>query len=168
MHTLIVLLPILAFFAWIAIAYNRLIVARSQQSEVWSKVDQQLTQRITLLTALTDCVGAYRTHEAHSFHEGGASQEPAEVTRQLRTLLALAQTYPELPADQEFAELIRKLNESETILQSALITYNAAVLTLRGLTEKFPSNLIAAVFGLQSAAMFEVESATDPNGTGRV
>ncbi|MCX6970974.1 MAG: LemA family protein [Verrucomicrobia bacterium] len=161
MSSLIVLVPVLLFFGWATWAYNRMVQARNQQAEAWSGVDVQLKKRSDLVPPLVECVSAYRTHEAQTFRDAAAARQPAEVTRELRSLIAVAEAYPELKAAENFRKLMGQLVAIEDDLQYARRYYNGSVRDYRNLTESFPANLIAGIFGFQAGAFFEVESALE-------
>ena len=161
MSSLIVLIPVLLVFAWATWVYNRLVRARNQQAEAWSGVDVQLKKRSDLVPPLVECVSAYRTHEARTFHDATTARQPSDVTRELRGLIAVAEAYPELKAADNFRKLMGQLVTIEDDLQYARRYYNGSVRDYRNLSESFPANLIAGIFGFQSGAFFEVESAIE-------
>ena len=161
MSSLVVLVPVLLFFGWATWAYNRMVQARNQQAEAWSGVDVQLKKRSDLVPPLVECVSAYRTHEAQTFRDAAAARQPADVTRELRGLIAVAESYPELKAADNFRKLMGQLVTIEDDLQYARRYYNGSVRDYRNLTESFPANIIAGVFGFQAGAFFEVESAIE-------
>lgn len=161
MSSLIVLVPVLLFFGWATWAYNRMVQARNQQAEAWSGVDVQLKKRADLVPPLVECVSAYRTHEAQTFRDAAAARQPEDVTRELRGLIAVAEGYPELKAAENFRKLMGQLVTIEDDLQYARRYYNGAVRDYRNLTESFPANLIAGIFGFRAGAFFEVESALE-------
>lgn len=161
MTAFFVLVPVLGFFAWATLAYNRLVRARNQQAEAWSGVDVQLKKRADLVPPLVECVSAYQKHEARVFGDAAAARNPQDVTREIRGLLAVAEDYPELKAAENFRKLMGQLVAVEDDLQYARRYYNGSVRDYRNLAESFPSNLIAGVFGFQAGAFFEVESALE-------
>ena len=156
-----VLLPILFLFAWAAMAHNRLVSAKNQQAEAWSGVDVQLKKRSDLVPSLVECVSAYQKHESQTFRDTTAAREPAEVTRELRSLVAVVEAYPELKAAENFRKLMAQLVTIEDDLQYARRYYNGSVRDYRNLSESFPSNVVAGIFGFQAGAFFEVESAVE-------
>ena len=156
-----VLLPILFLFAWAAMAHNRLVSAKNQQAEAWSGVDVQLKKRSDLVPSLVECVSAYQKHESQTFRDTTAAREPGDVTRELRSLVAVAEAYPELKAAENFRKLMAQLVTIEDDLQYARRYYNGSVRDYRNLSESFPSNVVAGIFGFKSGAFFEVESAVE-------
>lgn len=166
MSSLIVLVPVLLIFAWATWAYNRLVQARNQQAEAWSGVDVQLKKRSDLVPPLVECVSAYRTHEAGVFRDATTARQPSDVTRELRSLIAVAEAYPDLKAAENFRKLMVQLVAIEDDLQYARRYYNGSVRDYRNLSESFPSNLIAEIFGFQAGDFFEVESAIERSNPG--
>lgn len=156
-------------FAWLAIAlaivlglwglwtFNRLVRARNRQAEAWSGVDVQLKKRADLVPRLARCVTAYQQHESSVFSSTAAARTPTEVAAGLRQLLAIAESYPELRAAENFRQLMSQLVQVEDDLQFARRYYNGAVRDFRNLCESFPSLLIARLCGFQPGEFFEVE-----------
>lgn len=161
MSVLLVLVPVLGFFAWATWLYNRLVHARNQQAEAWSGVDVQLKKRADLVPPLVECVAAYRTHEASVLGETTRARSQADLVRQMRGLVAIAESYPELKAAENFRSLMLRLVAIEDDLQYARRYYNGSVRDYRNLAESFPGNLIAGVFGFQPGEFFEVESVVE-------
>jgi len=80
------------------------------------------------------------------------------VVRKMRGLLAIAESYPDLKAGENFRKLVEQLVTIEDDLQYARRYFNGTVRDFRNLAESFPSNLIAGLFGFRAADFFEVES----------
>lgn len=158
MTVLLVLVPVLLFFGGATVAYNRLVRARNQQSEAWSGIDVQLKKRSDLVPPLAACVAAYSAHESQVFRESARRRSESDVVNDLRKLIALAESYPDLQAAGNFQDLMRQLVQIEDDLQFARRYFNGSVRDYRNLTESFPTNMIAGVFGFQAADFFEVEN----------
>lgn len=159
---LVVIVLLAAGVLWI---YNRLVFARNRQQEAWSGVEVQLKKRHDLVPLLVECVRAYRAHEADTFvttTQARAGNE-AEFVRNFRSLLAVAEAYPELKAGERFHDLITQLTRIEEDLQYARRYYNGAVRDFRNLAESFPSNLVARAFGFHPGDFFEVENVLEKN-----
>ncbi len=163
MSALIVLLPVLLIFAWAAICYNKLVNARNQQAEAWSGVEVQLKKRADLIPPLVECVSAYRSHESRTFRENSSTRNEADTVRKMRGLVALAESYPELKAADNFRKLMDQLVAIEDDLQYARRYFNGSVRDYRNLVESVPSNAIAGIFGFHAAEFFEVESVLERN-----
>ena len=169
-----IVLVLAVVFSGIVI-FNRLVTLRNRLREAWSGVDVQLKRRHDLVPNLVECVKGYRSHEQSLLESIARNRSAAqsvqgaanagsvenELTRNLRSLFAVAEAYPELKADKNFRQLSASLVEIEDHLQYARRFYNGTVRDLNNLVQSFPSSLIAALFHFQSAEFFEVESATE-------
>jgi LemA protein len=155
--------------------YNRLVGLQNQLREAWSGVDVQLKRRHDLIPNLVECVKGYRNHEqtlleniartrnlAQSAHGvGDTSTAENGLTRDLRSLFAVAEAYPELKADQNFRQLSASLVETEDNIQFARRYYNGSVRDYNNLVQTFPSLVVARGFRFSAAEFFEIETATE-------
>jgi LemA protein len=147
------------FIVWVIWTFNRLVKARNQQAEAWSGVDVQLKKRADLVPPLAACVAAYARHEK-AVQESAASARNSQenAVPALRQLIAIAESYPELKADQNFRDLSTRLVAIEDDLQYARRYYNGSVRDFRNLAESFPTNLVATTLRFQPGEFFEVEN----------
>ena len=157
MHSLIVLIPVLAFFAWATWIYNRLVLARNRQAAAWREVDGQLTVRRDLVGPLLECVAARRAHESPAFRDRNGPQEAGDVVLELRSLLAEAEANPEIKSSRAFLHILDELARTDTALQAACREYNAAAESYRKLSRALPNTPIAGIFGFQAGAAYKVE-----------
>jgi LemA protein len=158
---------------WGIRTFNRLVRARNQQAEAWSGIDVQLRKRHDLVPALVEVVKGYSTHEKTVLTEVTEARRQAlgtpertdaaerQLTEGLRHLFALAESYPQLRADQNFLRLSEDLVAIEDQLQYARRYYNGSVRDFRNLAQTFPQNLVAKAFAFHPAEFFEVDSATE-------
>jgi LemA protein len=172
---IVVVVLVLAVVFYGIVIFNRLVTLRNRLREAWSGVDVQLKRRHDLVPNLVECVKGYRSHEQSLLESIARNRSAAqsvqgaakagsvenELTRNLRSLFAVAEAYPELKADKNFRQLSSSLVEIEDHLQYARRFYNGTVRDLNNLAQSFPSSLIAGLFHFQSAEFFEVESATE-------
>jgi LemA protein len=175
---MILLLVIIVIVAIIVISmYNRLVVLRNRIENAWSQIDVQLKRRADLIPNLVETVKGYAAHEKEVFQKvtearaalmsakGVKEQGEANnmLTGALKTLFAVAENYPELKANQNFMMLQEELSGTESKIAYARQFYNDTVLKYDNLREKFPSNLIASMFGFKEREYFAVEeSAREP------
>lgn len=151
--------------------YNRLVRLRNTVKSSWSDIDVLLKKRYNLVDNLVETVKGYAGHErktlvgvtearSRAIHASGP-EEQAKAENMLRdtlkSLFALAETYPELKANTNFLELQRQLMEFENGIEYARRYYNAVVRDYNTMTETFPSNIIASWFGFVTAEFFEIE-----------
>jgi LemA protein len=155
--------------------YNALVRMRSVVEEAWSGIDVQLKRRTDLVPNLVSTVKGYAAHEKETLEEvirmRGVAQNAQGVNetaqaqgllgQALGKLFALAESYPDLKANANFAQLQATLGEIEEQIQLARRYYNGAVRNLNIAVESFPSNLLAGRFGFAKAEYFELESAAE-------
>jgi LemA protein len=161
--------------AWIGLTFNRFIRLHNMTREAWSGVEVQLKRRHDLIPLLAACVKAYKDYEASVLEtltrvraEGGApadvskaSEVETGVTQTLRTLLAVAEAYPDLKASGNFQQLSASLVDTEDQLQYARRYYNGAVRDYSILAQAFPSRIVARFFRFRPKDYFEVESSLE-------
>jgi len=160
-----------AVIAWAIWTYNRFVQRKNVVQEAWSGIDVQLKRRSNLVPNLVEVVKGYAKHEAETLSKVTAQRtgnsvaerkdHEAEVSKAIQSLLAVAEAYPDLKANENFLDLQNNLDEIETNIQSARRFYNGAVRDLNILVESFPSNFIANTFGFKAAQFFEIELASE-------
>jgi LemA protein len=157
--------------------YNRLVSTRQMSEEAWSGIDVQLKRRSDLIPNLVDTVKGYASHERGVLEEvtelrnqaraapsddvGGRAKLEGALSMALGRLLAVAEAYPDLKANENFLELQRELSNLESEIQMARRYYNGAVRNLNTMVESFPSNLVANRFSFQKREYFEIEEPGD-------
>lgn len=149
--------------------YNSLVNLRNKVRDQWSQIDVVLKNRNDLIPNIVETVKGYAKHEKETLSEviearskmASASTKEDEmkasgaVTEALGKLFALAESYPDLKANQNFIELQNSLNEIEEKIRFARQFYNDTVLTYQNKIEMFPSNIVASMFGFKPEAFFE-------------
>ena len=163
---------IMAAFVIVAIAlYNGLIRSRNQIENAWSQIDVQLKRRLDLIPNLVEAVKGYATHEREVFERVtvaraqaiGASGVPDQAAAEnaisggLRQLLAVAEAYPDLKANQNFLALQEELSGTESKIAYARQFYNDQVMRLNTLIQSFPSMLIARAGRFSEREFFDIE-----------
>jgi LemA protein len=142
---------------WAVYTYNLLIHAGNKVDEAFSGIDVQLKQRHDLVPNLVETVRAYAGHEQRTLlaatqvrDEAIAATAPRQVefsenrlATQMRSLIAVAEGYPELHASQEFAKLMEEVTEVETEIQAARSLYNQNVEFYNSHAQAFPASLVA-------------------------
>lgn len=148
--------------------YNRFVKQENLCDEAFSGVQVQLKRRYDLIPNLVSCVKGYAAHERETLDAVIAKRNEAmnadaehktqaenALTQSLKSVFALAESYPDLKANQNFIQLQETLADIEDNLQNARRYYNATVRTLNTLVKSFPSSIIAAQFGFNARAYFE-------------
>jgi LemA protein len=155
----------------VAFTYNRLVRTRVRAENAWSQIDVQLRRRYDLIPNLVQTVQGYAAHEREVFDEvtrarsaaqqaqsvQGQAQAENELTRSLGRLIAVAESYPDLKASQNFLALQEELTGTESKIAYARQFYNDEVQQLNTLIQAFPSNLVARLGNFQPREFFEIE-----------
>ena len=163
----IVVLTILVLIA----IYNGLVQKRIRCQEAWSQIDVQLKRRYDLIPNLVETVKGYASHEKETLEgviaarqqaidaSGVAEQAQAEnmLSGALRQLFALSESYPNLKANENFAQLQEELTSTENKIAFSRQHYNDSAAVYNTAREKFPNNLVANMFGFQKRDYFELE-----------
>ena len=156
---------------YVIFTYNRLVRLRVRTDNAWSQIDVQLRRRYDLIPNLVETVRGYATHERELFEEvtrarsnaeaapGVRDQAEAEnrVTNGLRQLLAVAENYPDLRANENFLALQEELVGTESKIAFARQFYNDQVASLNTLIDSFPSTLVARAGRFEHREFFEIE-----------
>jgi LemA protein len=161
---------ILVIAIWLIITFNVLVTLRTRSKEAWADIDVQLKRRYDLIPNLVETVKGYATHEKELFQKvtearakamgAGNMQERAQaenmLSSTLKSLFAVAESYPDLKASQNFLELQRELTDTEDKIQAARRFYNGNIRDLNIKIETFPTNMIAGPFGFKKMEFFEL------------
>lgn len=164
----------LLFVASVAYAFNRLVRLGNLVREAWSGIDVQLERRHDLVPNLVEAVRSYATFERGVLEdvtrlraESRPDRPSVELqdrenalTGRLKSVLAVAEAYPQLMANRSFLALQDQLVEIEDQLQMARRYYNGTVRDYNTAAEQFPSNLVARAFGFVGRPFFQIETAT--------
>lgn len=170
---LIVVLIIVVFIA----TYNNFIVLRNKNDEAFSTMDIFLKKRYDLVPNLVEAVKGYAKHERETLEQVvkarniAASSKDIEEKQQgeamlsntLKSLFAVAESYPELKADGGFINLQNQLKEVETDISQARKYYNAIVKTYNTNVEMFPSNMFALIYGFKKYPYFMINEGERQN-----
>ncbi|BBO23923.1 MAG: LemA family protein [Fimbriimonadaceae bacterium] len=161
-----------ALLVALIVSYNGLVRLRQLVKSAWADVDVYLKRRAELVPNVVETVRAYAQHEktvleavaearARATALVGPTAQHAQAETQLGESLvrvvALAEAYPELKANKNFASLQTELAESERLIASARQYFNACVRDYNTKIESFPSNLVASLGNFESAEFFEVD-----------
>ena len=171
MKTIVIAAIALVLLAGIFI-YNRLIRDRNRVSTAWSDIDVQLQRRHDLIPRLLTAVNQYAKYEKATLAAITALRTEAMQTAEVRArgkveeklsaglakIIALAESYPDLKANENFLKLQDELVETENYLQFARRYYNGSVRDYNTLTETVPSNVIAAWFKFREKDFFQKSS----------
>jgi len=180
----IVLGVIVIFFAYLIKTYNGLVELRQRIANAFAQIDVQLQRRYDLIPNLVDTVKGAMAHERETLEaviaarnqaqaaaravvgnptDGAALQQLASAESQLGgvlgRLVALAEAYPELKAQQNMGQLQEELASTENRVAFARQAFNDAVMSYNTQRESFPDALVASQFGFKPAQMWRLENA---------
>lgn len=169
---LIILAIIILVILFVISMYNDLVKARQKVKNSWSQIDVQLQRRFDLIPNLVETVKGYMTHEsavlekiaelrtswANTSDVSKKVELDNELSGALKTIMAVSENYPELKANQNFADLQNTLRETENKISFSRQFYNDTVTMYNTKLETFPKNIVASSFGFKPETLFNVES----------
>ncbi len=167
----LVVLVVIALF--VVFLFNRLVTLRQSWKRAFADIDVQLKQRQDLVPNLVETVKGYATHESSVFTEvtqaraaamrasgvGEKSTAEGMLTGALGNLMAVAENYPQLKANEGFLKLQGELGDIENKIAAARRFMNNAVAEYNSAIQQFPALLIAGPFGFSEAQMFTLDAA---------
>jgi LemA protein len=150
-------------------AYNRMVTEREAVDKAWAQVENVLQRRADLIPNLVETVKGYAAHEKEVFENVAAArsrlagattpQEAANanagLTSALGRLLAIAENYPQLKANENFIRLQDELAGTENRIATERMRYNESVRSYNTLIKRFPGNIVAGIFKFGEKDYFE-------------
>lgn len=169
----IIIVIAIIILLYILIIYNSLISKKNKVKQARSSVDVYLTQRFDLIPNLVECVKGYMSYEKEILEEIAKQRSKYMQTKNLKDgeelnnkcnqIIAVAENYPELKANEQFLNLQKNLSKMESQLQAARRIYNADVTIYNNKVLMFPSNILAKIFGFKEEELFQAEAAAKNN-----
>ena len=154
---------------YFVLKYNQFVTLRNRAKNAEAQIDVQLKKRADLVPNLVETVKGYAKHEKEIFEKvaelrsrvsGGTMKERmkanSELSSALKSLIAVAENYPELKASENFKLLQEQLAGIESKIAYARQFYNDAVMKYNTELQKFPGNLIASLFRMKEMELFDV------------
>ncbi|OGH07029.1 MAG: hypothetical protein A2171_00815 [Candidatus Levybacteria bacterium RBG_13_35_9] len=165
---IVLIVLIVAIIAFVWFLYNSIIVAKLRISEALSQIDVQLKRRADLIPNLVETVKGYAKHEKSLFEKvteqraklvsASSVEEKAKANNQLtetfKSIFAVAESYPDLKASQNFLELQEEVSDTENKIAYSRQFYNSNVLDYNTKLKVFPNVLIASLLGFKEAEFF--------------
>ena len=185
----IIVLIIFSLYGCVSGAYNSMVTADENVKAAWSQVENVYQRRFDLIPNLVNTVKGYANHEEKVFTEiaemrsraGGVINVSDEVLNDpesfekfqkvqsdlggaLQRLLAVAENYPELKANENFRDLQSQLEGTENRIAVERKRFNEAVQAYNMLVRRFPQAFLANMFGFREKAYFKADeqAATAP------
>jgi LemA protein len=166
---IIVIVVVAVVGAYLVVLYNGLVRKRNRVDNAWAQIDVQLKRRRDLVPNLVETVKGYAGHERATFDSVTAARTaaasattPATVAaaegllgQALGRLLAVAEAYPDLRANQGFLDLQAQLAETEDRIAISRQVYNDTVLTYNNAIQVLPAVLVAGALGFRKREFFD-------------
>lgn len=169
---------------WGVTTYNGLVSKDEKVASAWANVETVYQRRADLIPNLVNTVKGYAAHESKTLAEvtearakstaisiDPSTATPAEmeawmeaqgeVSSALGRLIAISENYPELKANQNFLELQKQLEGTENRISTERRKYNEEVRGYNAKIRRFPTNLIAGMFGFEKRVMFEAQEGAE-------
>ncbi|WP_112297223.1 LemA family protein [Lactiplantibacillus plantarum] len=175
MIALIIVAVVLVLIAIYVVIYNGLVKSRMCTQEAWSQIDVQLKRRTDLIPNLVNTVKGYAKHEKSTLAEvislrnqltqvpsGDHQQAMAvsdQLTNSLKSIFALAESYPDLKANQEFGKLMEELTNTENKIAYSRQLFNSSAASYNMKLQQFPSNIIAGIHHFKNVEFLTVPEA---------
>ena len=168
---IIILVFVVLIAMYVVSTYNGLVVSRNKVRDQFSQIDVQLKRRFDLIPNLVETVKGYAKHESETLEkviqarsnysnaktDAEKVEASKEMSRGVMSIMALAESYPDLKANTNFVDLQEQLKEVEDKIGYARQFYNDSVLMYNNKIEMFPSNLVALIFKFNKEAFFETD-----------
>ncbi len=170
MALIVIIVAVVLLFVIFIGAYNRLVALRQNANEAFADIDVQLKQRQDLIPNLVETVKGYAAHESGTLEAvtaartaaAGATSVEGKVQAEnmlsgaLGKLMAVAEAYPDLKANQNFMQLQGELSDIENKLAAARRFFNNAVGEYNASIQAFPAVLVAGMTGFTAREFFDV------------
>lgn len=167
----IVITIIIILLVYILILYNGFIRINNKVNEAFSTMDVYLKKRWDLIPNLVDTVKAYSEHEKETLenvikirnnsYDDMSNEDKLKTNETLSNginkIMLLAESYPELKANNNFKDLSEKLTQIEDDIANSRKYYNGTVRIYNNKVQTFPNNIFAKLFGYKSKSMFKAE-----------
>ena len=186
MTGIIFLVVIAAIILMTAMIYNSLVTNRNRYKNAFSQIDVQLKRRYDLIPNLVEVVKKYIAHESQTLEAvikarnsavsavNQASDNPGDpaamktlasaegvLSGALGRLFAVSESYPDLKANENMAQLQEELSSTENRIAFARQAFNDAVMAYNIAREKFPNNLVGGMFNFKQAQLLEATESTE-------
>lgn len=173
MELLVILGLIAGIVIFFIVLYNRIIALIQTRKNAFSDIDVQLKQRHDLIPNLVNTVKGYAEHESGLFKK--VTEARANAMRQssiddkvaaestlgaaMMQLMAVAENYPDLKADQNFQQLSAEISDIENKIAAARRFFNNATNEYNTAIQQFPAVLVARMFNFTDEPFFEMTAA---------
>lgn len=170
--TFIIILAVVVVIAlvWIGI-YNGLVKSRMHTKEAWSQIDVQLKRRNDLIPNLVETVKGYANFEQGTLekviglrnqiaqvpagNQNEAMQLSDQMTSSIKGIFAVAESYPDLKANQQYKQLMEELTNTENKIAYSRQLFNTTTASYNAKLQTFPTNVIAGIHHFEPSEFLE-------------
>lgn len=166
---LILAIVVIVLVVFFILTYNSLVASRNMVKEAFSTMDVYLKKRWDLVPNLVETVKGYAKHESDTLEKiiAARGKNYDQMTREEKVssdekvkgdivkIMALAESYPELKANQGFIELSNQLVKIEDDIENSRKYYNGTVKNYNIKVLSIPTNIVASIFNFKEEKMFE-------------
>ena len=175
---------LLGSFVWVKNAYNNLVISDENTQSAWSQVENVYQRRADLIPNLVATVKGYAAHESETLQSVVAARAKAtqvtidpsslssediakynqaqgELSNALGRLLLIQENYPDLKANQNFRDLQAQLEGTENRIATERMKFDQTVQSYNTAIRRFPSNIIASMFGFEKKGYFEANPGSE-------
>lgn len=181
----VIVIAVLGMIAgWLIGRYNAMVTMEENVENAWGQVENQYQRRMDLIPNLVSTVKGYAKHEQETYTNVMEARAKAtqvtidpsnatpeqlaayqnaqgELSQALGRLLAVAESYPELKANENFKQLMDQLEGTENRITFARNEFNNQAKEFNTYIRKFPANIVASIFGFQYKPYFKAEEGAE-------
>lgn len=180
----VVAVAVLGIFVWVKNTYNRLVQSEEGVTAAWAQVENVYQRRADLIPNLVATVKGYAEHERETLEAVTAARANAtkvtvspdqldeqsiaafqaaqnQLSGALGRLIAIAENYPDLKANQNFSDLQAQLEGTENRIAVERQKFNDEALAYNRQVRVFPDNIIASIFGLRTKGYFKASEGAE-------
>ena len=181
----VIVIAVLGMIAgWLIGRYNAMVTMEENVENAWGQVENQYQRRMDLIPNLVSTVKGYAKHEQDTYTSVMEARAKAtqvtidpsnatpeqlaayqnaqgELSQALGRLLAVAESYPELKANENFKQLMDQLEGTENRITFARNEFNNQAKEFNTYIRKFPANIVASIFGFQYKPYFKAEEGAE-------
>lgn len=171
MVALIIVVILVVIVGFVIATYNELVRLKNKVKNAFSQIDTQLQRRFDLIPNLVETVQGFASHEKEllenvtasrsGYINAGTNQEKLAMNNQLtaglRSLFAVAESYPELKSNTNFLNMQEELSDTEDKIMFSRQFYNDAVTMYNNKIQMFPGSIIAGMFGFTEEELYDAD-----------
>ena len=184
--TVLILIIGISLYSFVKNTYNSMVTMEENVTQKWAQVENVYQRRADLIPNLVEVVKGYASHERETLEAvvnarskvGGQinvgpemlnnpeafsrfQEAQGALTSALQRLMVVVERYPDLKADQRFADLQVQLEGTENRISVERGRFNEAVQSFNTAIRQFPANIVAGFFGFEQKVYFQAEAGAE-------